>query len=402
MLDNIKQEFPILNTEINGNKLIYLDGAASAQKPQVVLDALNTAYTERYSNVHSGVHKLSVQSTEGIERARSLLAEFLNAPSAENIVFYSGATEAINQVAWDMRQYAKEGDNIVITIAEHHANMLPWQRVCERLGLELRYANIRSDASFDYTDFIGKVDERTVLVAAPHVSNVSGTLFPVKKMADVAHSAGAFMLVDGCQGCVHAPVDVQDLNCDYYVGSSHKLYGPSGVGFLYGRMNILEMMEPLRIGGGAIDTVTTEGYELKPVPYRFEAGTPPIAEVAAFGEAIKFLLDIGMENVYNHEVKLLEYATNKLSSIEGINIVGSDIAKGGVISFYFDDVHSVDLATLIAEKGVCIRAGLHCAHPFHTFLNIPATARASINVHNDEADFDALHDAIVNALRILR
>lgn len=399
-LENIKKEFPLINqTE---KPLVYLDTAASSQKPKIVLDKLNEAYTKYYSNIHSGVHDLSVQSTNGIEEARVKVGKFINAKDANTVVFTSGATESINFISYGLRHRVSEGDNVVISIAEHHANLIPWQRLCEFSGAELRFVRVDGDGKFDYKHFEELVDKQTKIIAISHVSNVLGTAFPVFEICRKAKEVGAVSVIDGCQGAVHYKVDVQKLDCDFYVASSHKLYGPSGVGFMYGKPDLLDEMEPMKLGGGAIAEVSTEGHTFKPYPVKFEAGTPPIAETIAFGTAVEYLTTIGMDIIVKHDRALLEYLCKRLGELPYIKFIGKGDSKGSLQSFYIKEINSIDLATLMNTFGVCVRAGQHCAQPLHTYLDIPPTIRASVGIHNTKEDVDKFIDALKKSVKILK
>lgn len=399
-LENIKQEFPIINQE--EKPLVYLDTAASSQKPKVVLDKLNEAYTKYYSNIHSGVHDLSVKSTNGIEEARIKVAKFINAKDPNTVVFTSGATESINFISYGLRHRIEEGDNIVISIAEHHANLIPWQRLCEFSKAELRYVKVDTNGTLDYKHFEELIDKRTKIVAISHVSNVLGTAFPVFEICKKAKEFNSITVIDGCQGAVHYKVDVQKLDCDFYVASSHKLYGPSGVGFMYGKPDLLEEMEPMRLGGGAVAEVSSSGYIFKPYPIKFESGTPPIAETIAFGSAVEYLLSIGMDTIVKHDRALLKYLCTRLGELPYIVFIGKGESKGSLQSFYIKEVNSIDLATLMNTFGVCVRAGQHCAQPLHTYLDIPPTIRASVGIHNTKEDIDKFIDALKKSVKILK
>ena len=401
--DAVRADFPILHQPVHGKRLAYLDSAASAQKPQAVLDALHHAYASTYANVHRGLHYLSEASTDAYEAVRQKVASLINAPSSSEVIFTSGATMSLNLIAhcW-AETFLQEGDEILITIAEHHANIVPWQMAAQKTGAKLVAAPMGEDGSFDMEAFKSLVNERTKIISIAHVSNVLGTVYPVKEIAQIARSIDALYVVDGCQGVVHMPVDVQDIGCDFYVFSGHKLYGPSGIGICWGRAEILEMMPPFLGGGDMIDDVEIEVSTYAPPPARFEAGTPPIAECIGLGAAIDYVQSIGMAAIRDHEQDLLRYGMQTLSSVEGLNFIGTAAGKSGVISFTLDDVHPHDISTLIDHDGVAIRAGHHCAQPLMKYLNLSSTARASVGIYNAYEDFDALADALVKVNRIFK
>ena len=399
----LRRDFPILKQEVNGKPLCYLDSAASSQKPQMVLDALHKAYSETYANVHRGLHHLSEASTDAYEAVRQKVASLINAPSAHEVIFTSGATMSLNLIAhcWGGANLGKD-DEILITIAEHHANIVPWQLIAERTGAKLVAAPMGPDGEFDGAAFEALITERTKVISVPHVSNVLGTVFPLKQIAALAKQVGALFVVDGCQGVVHMPVDVQDLDCDFYVFSGHKLYGPSGIGVCWGRAEILVEMPPFMGGGDMIDDVEIERSTYADVPARFEAGTPPIAECIGLGAAIDYVQAIGMQNIHDHEQELIRYGTQRLAQVEGLRFVGTAAGKSGVISFTLDDVHPHDISTLIDHDGIAIRAGHHCAQPLMKSLGLSSTARASVALYNQREDFDVLAQALEKVNRIFK
>ena len=401
--DAVRADFPILQQPVHGKRLAYLDSAASAQKPQAVLDALHNAYASTYANVHRGLHYLSEASTDAYEAVRHKVAGLINAPSPSEVIFTSGATMSLNLIAHSWAcAFLQEGDEILITVAEHHANIVPWQMAAQKTGAKLVAAPMGDDGSFDMAAFTSLVNERTKIISIAHVSNVLGTVYPVKEIAKLARSVDALYVVDGCQGVVHMPVDVQDIGCDFYVFSGHKLYGPSGIGICWGKASILETMPPFLGGGDMIDDVEIEVSTYAPPPARFEAGTPPIAECIGLGAAIDYVQSIGMSAIRDHEQDLLRYGMQKLSAVEGLNFIGTAAGKSGVISFTLDDVHPHDISTLIDFDGVAIRAGHHCAQPLMKYLNLSSTARASVGIYNCYEDFDALADALVKVNRIFK
>ena len=400
--NKIRSEFPILEKKINNNKMVYLDSAASAQKPMKVIDTLNKAYLETYSNVHRGLHWLSEQSTSKYEDVRIKAANFLGAADHNEIIFGSGATQLLNLVAnsWG-RKFLKLDDEIIITIADHHANIVPWQLVAQQTGAKIRAVSVDDDGNFDINDLEKMITEKTKIISVPHVSNVLGTIFPVKEISKLAHKVNAICVVDGCQGAIHLPVDVKDIGCDFYTFSSHKLYGPSGVGVLWGRSSILHEMPPFIGGGDMIDNVDIESSTYADPPHRFEAGTPPIAEVIAFGAAIDFVQAIGMNNIREHEQKILKTFTEKLEEVKGLRILGNSISKSGVISFVFGNAHPHDIATILDQKGIAIRAGHHCAQPLMKHFNVTSTARASIGVYTQENEVDDLINGLSTVKKLL-
>ena len=400
--NKIRSEFPILEKKINNNKMVYLDSAASAQKPIKVIETLNKAYLETYSNVHRGLHWLSEQSTSKYEDVRIKAANFLGAADHNEIIFGSGATQLLNLVAnsWG-RKFLKLDDEIIITIADHHANIVPWQLVAQQTGAKIRAVSVDDDGNFDINDLEKMITEKTKIISVPHVSNVLGTIFPVKEISKLAHKVNAICVVDGCQGAIHLPVDVKDIDCDFYTFSSHKLYGPSGVGVLWGRSSILLEMPPFIGGGDMIDNVDIESSTYADPPHRFEAGTPPIAEVIAFGAAIDFVQAIGMNNIREHEQKILKTFTEKLEEVKGLRILGNSISKSGVISFVFGNAHPHDIATILDQKGIAIRAGHHCAQPLMKHFNLTSTARASIGIYTQENEVDDLINGLSTVKKLL-
>ena len=400
--NKIRSEFPILEKKINNNKMVYLDSAASAQKPKKVIETLNKAYLETYSNVHRGLHWLSEQSTSKYEDVRIKVANFLGAADHNEIIFGSGATQLLNLVAnsWG-RKFLKLDDEIIITIADHHANIVPWQLVAQQTGAKIRAVSVDDDGNFDINDLEKMITEKTKIISVPHVSNVLGTIFPVKEISKLAHKVNAICVVDGCQGAIHLPVNVKDIGCDFYTFSSHKLYGPSGVGVLWGRSSILLEMPPFIGGGDMIDNVDIESSTYADPPHRFEAGTPPIAEVIAFGAAIDFVQAIGMNNIREHEQKILKTFTEKLEEVKGLRILGNSISKSGVISFVFGNAHPHDIATILDQKGIAIRAGHHCAQPLMKHFNLTSTARASIGIYTQENEVDDLINGLSTVKKLL-
>ena len=400
-IDKIRADFPILSRQVNGKPLVYLDSAASAQKPNQVIEALVSAYQNTYSNVHRGLHFLSEASTDAYEAVRGKVAGFIGAASGDEIVLTAGATMSLNLIAqsWAAPRL-QAGDEILISIAEHHANIVPWQMVAEKTGAVVRAFPMEDDGSFRMGALTDMITAKTRIIAIPHVSNVLGTVFPVADIAKHARSAGALLVVDGCQGVVHMPVDVQALGADFYVFSGHKLYGPNGVGVLWARGDILADMPPFLGGGDMIDRVTVERSTYADPPQRFEAGTPAIAETIALGAAVDYVSHIGMEQIRAHEQDILAYAHQRLSAVEGLRLIGTAVGKSGVVSFTMDSAHPHDISTIIDNDGVAIRAGHHCAQPLMDFLDVPSTARASVGVYTTKQEFDVLATALEKVNRI--
>jgi len=398
-VEAIRKDFPILERTVHGRPLVYLDSTATSQKPRAVLDALNDFYERRNANVHRGIYALAEEATAAYEGAREAVARFIGAPSAGSVVFTRGTTEAINLVAhaWG-RRFLREGDEIVLTEMEHHSNIVPWQLVAQETGAELRYAGITDDGLLEIDAIQGAMTERTRLVAVTGQSNVLGTITPIQRIADLAHAAGARLLVDGAQMVSHLPVDVGALDVDFLTFSGHKMLGPTGSGGLYGRPELLEEMGPYHGGGEMILEVFHDHSTYKPAPYRFEAGTPPIAQAVGLGAAVEYLSAIGMEAIREHERDLTAYALERLEGV-GARVFGpTDLdRRGGAISFWIDGVHPHDLATLVDREGVAIRAGHHCAQILMRRLGVPATARASFYLYNLREEVDALVEALERA-----
>ena len=399
-LEKIKNQFPALNRNVWDKPLIYLDSAASMQKPQKVLDAIHKNYSFNYSNVHRGLHKLSEEATSNYEGARRKISKFINCNENE-VVFTSGATAAINLVAysWGLKNLSF-GDEIIITIAEHHANIVPWQLIAQQKGATIVAAQVNPDEDFDIEIIKKLVTDKTKIIAFPHVSNVLGTIFPVKEICKIAKECGAISVVDGCQGVIHGKVDVNELDCDFYCFSGHKIYGPTGIGVLYGRYEILDEMPPFLGGGDMIDVVKINHSTYADPPLRFEAGTPPIVEVIALGEAIDWVVETGIERIGKHEKDVISYGMSLLSSIDGVNIFGTAPNKTGVISFTMDCAHPHDIATIIDREGVAVRAGHHCAQPLMDAFNLVSTTRASVGAYSSNQDFDKLAESLTKVKKI--
>ncbi|MFC6332644.1 cysteine desulfurase [Paenibacillus septentrionalis] len=394
-INAIREQFPILHQEINGHPLVYLDSAASSQKPRSVIDAVRNYYELDHANVHRGVHSLGSRATDAYEGAREKVAKFINAPSPEQIVFTRGTTTALNLVASSYaRSVCREGDEIVITPMEHHSNLIPWQQVAKATGATLKYIPLQPDGTITIADAETVITPNTKIVSVTYVSNVLGCVNPIKELAAIAHRNGAVMVVDGAQSTPHMKVDVQDLDVDFYALSGHKMCGPTGIGALYGRRQLLENMEPIEYGGEMIDFVELYDSTWKDVPYRFEGGTPIIAGAVGLGAAIDFLEEIGMDAVDEHARQLTNYALDVLSNIGGLSIYGPRENRTGLVTFNLDDVHPHDVATVLDTKGIAIRAGHHCCQPLMRWLNVSATARASFYIYNTTDEIDQLADAL--------
>ncbi|HEY8596546.1 MAG TPA: cysteine desulfurase [Devosiaceae bacterium] len=397
-LQRIRAEFPILDETIHGHRLVYLDNGASAQKPRAVLDRMNFAYEHEYSNVHRGLHTLANRATDAFETARQSVRSFLNAARVEEIVFTRSATEAINLVASSFAgPRIGEGDEIVLTIMEHHSNIVPWHFHRERKGAVLKWVDIADDGSFDLDAFEAAIGPRTKMVAVTHMSNVLGTVTPLARIIEIAHARGIPVLVDGSQGAVHMPVDVQALGADFYVMTGHKLYGPTGIGVLYGRHDLLAEMQPYQGGGEMIGEVTLDNVTYNEPPHRFEAGTPPIVQAIGLGAALDYLAGIGRNEIAAHEREVTEYATEKLQRINSLRLIGNAPDKGGIFSFALGAAHAHDIATILDRYGVAVRAGTHCAQPLLKRFGVTSTCRASIGLYSGKDDIDALTDAIERA-----
>ena len=390
-VEKIRADFPILSEEIRGQSLVFLDSAASAQKPRQVIDRVSDVYETSYANVHRGLHYLSEHATAAYEGAREKIRAFINADDVREVIYTKGATDAINLVAgsWG-RQNLQAGDEIIISYAEHHSNIVPWQLLCEEKGAVLKVIPVDDEGAFHLDDFTALLSERTKIVAVTHVSNVLGTVIPIKEMARLAHQQGAVIMIDGCQGITHIAIDVQDLDCDFYAFSGHKLYGPSGIGVLYGKAHLLEAMPPYQSGGDMIERVTFAKTTWAELPHKFEAGTPPIAQAIGLGAAIDYVRSIGIAAIAAHEQDLLNYTTQKLSAVDGVRLIGTAAGKVSVISFVMDCAHPHDIATIVDQTGVAIRAGHHCAQPLIDRFEIPSAARASFGMYNTRDDADRL------------
>ncbi|RCW28599.1 cysteine desulfurase [Ciceribacter lividus] len=394
-VERVRQDFPILSREVYGKPLVYLDNAASAQKPRQVIDAISHTYAHEYANVHRGLHFLSNAATEAYEGAREKMRRFLNAGSVDEIVFTKSSTEAINTVAYGYGMtHIGEGDEIVLSILEHHSNIVPWHFLRERKGAKLVWVPVDDDGAFHIEDFEKCLTERTKLVAITHMSNATGTVVPVKEVCRIAHERGIPVLVDGSQGAVHMPVDVRDIDCDWYAVTGHKLYGPSGIGALYGKTELLKEMQPFMGGGEMIVEVTEDRVTYNDPPHRFEAGTPPIVQAIGLGHALDYIDSLGREAIAAHEAGLAAYAEERLRAINSLRIIGNAPGKGAIFSFELAGIHAHDVSMLIDRRGVAVRAGTHCAQPLLARFGVTSTCRASFGLYNTRAEVDALADAL--------
>ncbi|HJX09127.1 MAG TPA: cysteine desulfurase, partial [Candidatus Binatia bacterium] len=394
-VESIRKDFPLLARKVHGKPLVYFDNGATSQKPQPVIDALNRYYTEENSNIHRGVHYLSEQATSLYEEARKKLRRFVNARRLEEIIFVRGTTEAINLVAQSYgRKFLGAGDEIIVSAMEHHSNIVPWQMVCEQVGARLRVIPINHDGELVLDEFRRLLNDRTKFVSVTHVSNALGTVVPVKEVVKLAQARGVPVLLDGAQAVPHLPVDVQEIGCDFYAFSGHKMFGPTGVGVLYGRAELLDKMPPYQGGGDMISLVTFEKTHYNVLPYKFEAGTPHIAGGIGLGAAVDYLAGFDWDQVAAHERDLLEYATQAITKIDGLRIIGTAQEKAGVISFVLDHVHAHDVGTILDQEGVAVRAGHHCAMPVMQRFGVPATTRASFAFYNTRAEIDVLVGAL--------
>ena len=394
---SIRAQFPILSRQMNGRPLVYLDNAASAQKPRAVIDAMVGVMEGGYANVHRGLHTLSNEATEAFEAARESVARFLNAPSPETVVWTKGGTEAINLVAAGLGQSIQPGDEIIVSEMEHHSNIVPWHLLRERRGAVLKWAPIGDDGSLDMAAFADLLGPRTRLVAVTHMSNVLGTINPIQEITRLAHAAGAQVLIDGCQGAVHAASDVQAIGCDYYVLTGHKLYGPTGIGALYGTAEALEALPPYQGGGEMIETVAKDRVTYARPPHRFEAGTPPIIEAIGLGAALDWLSALDRDAIAAHEAGLYARARAAVADIDGLRVLGEAPGKGAILTFDVQGAHAHDLAQVMDRYGVAVRAGLHCCEPLAARLGVTSSTRASFALYNTAEEVDAFADALIRA-----
>jgi len=402
-LNNIKNQFPIFSKKINGKSLVYLDSSNSSQKPINVLNKLDEFYRYEFSNVGRSIHSLAVKATNKFDETRVSIKNFINAKSKDEIIFTKNATESINLVASTFgQQNINKGDEILITELEHHSNYVPWHYLRKIKGAVIKFAPINEDGDIEINKFEKLITSKTKIVGITHLSNVTGTIVPVKEIVEIAHKKNIPVLIDGCQSAPHIKIDVQDIDCDFYVMSAHKVYGPTGVGILYGKKKWLENLPPYIGGGGMISEVKKDKITYASLPEKYEAGTMPTAEVIAFNESIKFMNSIGIENLMNHEKELTNYALEKLKKINAVKLIGNPKNKAGVISFTIKGIHPHDIATILDEDGVAIRAGHHCCQILHEKLNLSATARVSLGIYNTKEDIDILCKAIENCRKVFK
>lgn len=400
-VEKLRADFPVLQQRVHGKPLVYLDNAATTQKPRAVIDSVDRYYSLENANIHRGIHYLSEKATQAYEGARDKIRRFINAARTQEIIFVRGTTEGINLVAQSYgRAFLREGDEIIISAMEHHSNIVPWQILCEQVGAKLRVVPINHDGELVLDEYRNLLSERTKLVAITHVSNALGSVLPVKQIVESAHRYNVPVLVDGAQAVPHMRVDVQDLDCDFYAFSGHKLFGPTGIGILYGKERLLEAMPPYQGGGDMISLVTFEKTHYNVLPYKFEAGTPHIAGGIGLGAAIEYLNRIGLEGLVLHERALLAYATEALSKIEGLTLIGTAKEKAGVLSFVLEGIHAHDVGTILDREGIAVRAGHHCAMPVMQRFGVPATVRASLAFYNTREEIDVLVQGIQKVFEV--
>jgi cysteine desulfurase/selenocysteine lyase len=402
-VEKIREQFPVLHQKVNGRDLVYFDNAATSQKPKVVIDSLVNYYQGYNANIHRGIHTLAEKATKAYEETRQLAKTFINARSEQEIIFVRGVSEAINLVAASYgKAFIKEGDEIIISGLEHHSNIVPWQIVCEERKAILKVINITDSGELDITHFKSLLSEKTKLVAVNHASNSLGTINPIKQIIDLAHAHGAVALIDGAQAGAHIEIDVQALNCDFYCLSSHKMYGPTGTGILYGKQALLELMPPYQGGGEMIKEVTFAKTTYNDLPYKFEAGTPNIADVIAFGQAIEFINGLGKEVMAAHEHELLRYATEKVSALPSVKLVGTAKEKVSVLSFTVEGIHPFDIGQMLDARGIAVRTGHHCTQPLMDRLGIEGTVRASFAVYNTKKEVDQLVEGLERVISFIK
>jgi cysteine desulfurase/selenocysteine lyase len=402
-IKNIKSQFPIFKQKINGKSLVYLDSANSSQKPKSVIDRISSFYENEYSNVGRSVHSLAVKATNSFESSRDKVKNYVNAKHREEIIFTKGATESINLVASSFAEkYISAGDEILVTELEHHSNYVPWHFARKRKGAIIKFAEVNKSGEIEIDEIKKKINSKTKIIAITHLSNVTGAIIPIKKIVDLAKSNNIPVLVDGTQGAPHLKIDMQDLGCDFYAISCHKMYGPNGLGILYAKKKWLEDLPPYQGGGGMIDEVKKDSITFAKSPSKFEPGTMQTAEVVSFSESINFIESIGIENILSHENKILEYGLEKLKKNNSINIIGNPKNRGSILCFTIKGIHPHDIATILDDNGVAIRAGHHCCQILHDKLGVPATARASIGIYNTREDIDILCEAIDNCKKIFQ
>ena len=400
--ERIREEFPILDQKINGEDLIYLDNAASTQKPKAVINAIKDYYENDHSNVHRGVHTLSVRATEAYENARGKVTEFLNSPNNHQIIFTKGTTDSINLIASSITSLINKNDEILITAMEHHSNIVPWQELCKRTGAILKVIPINKDGEILINDFKDMISAKTRLISVVHLSNTLGTINPIEDIIKIAKLHDVITIIDGAQAAGHLPIDVQKLDCDFYLFSGHKIFGPTGIGVLYGKEEILNRIDPYQYGGEMILKVTFEETTYNSLPHKFEAGTPNIAGAVGIGASIDFINGLDRDLCHEYEMSLHDYALNQLEQIDGIRIIGKSSHKSAIISFVIDGMHPHDIGTIINQKGIAVRTGHHCTMPLMDFYEIPGTVRASFSIYNNHSEIDKLIDAIKLAIKMLK
>ena len=400
--ERIREEFPILDQKINGEDLIYLDNAASTQKPKAVINAIKDYYENDHSNVHRGVHTLSVRATEAYENARVKVTEFINSPNNHQIIFTKGTTDSINLIATSITSLINENDEILITAMEHHSNIVPWQELCKRTGAVLKIIPINENGEILIDDYKDMVSAKTKLISVVHLSNTLGTINPIEDIIKIAKSHDVITVIDGAQAAGHLPIDVQQLDCDFYLFSGHKIFGPTGIGVLYGKEEILNRIDPYQYGGEMILKVTFEETTYNSLPHKFEAGTPNIAGAVGIGASIDFINSLDRDLCHEYEMSLHDYALNQLEQIDGIRIIGKSSHKSAIISFVIDGMHPHDIGTIINQKGIAVRTGHHCTMPLMDFYEIPGTVRASFSIYNNHSEIDKLIDAIKLAIKMLK
>ena len=401
-LENIREDFPILHQKINGEDLVYLDNAASTQKPKAVINAIKDYYENDHSNVHRGVHTLSVRATEAYENAREKVSQFVNSPNKNQIIFTKGTTESINLIAGSLTNLIEKNDEILITAMEHHSNIVPWQELCKRTGAILKIIPINDNGEILIDKYTEMVTNKTKLVSVVHLSNTLGTINPIEEIIDTAKLNNAITVIDGAQSAGHLLVDVQELDCDFYLFSGHKVFGPTGIGVLYGKENILNQIDPYQFGGEMILKVTFDETTYNGLPHKFEAGTPNIAGAVGIGASIDFINSLDRELCHQYEMSLHDYALEKLEQFDDIRIIGKSSKKSAIISFVIDGIHPHDIGTIINQKGIAVRTGHHCTMPLMDFYGIPGTVRASFSIYNNHAEVDKLIDAIKLAIKMLK
>ena len=400
--ERIREEFPILDQKINGEDLIYLDNAASTQKPKAVINAIKDYYENDHSNVHRGVHTLSVRATEAYENARVKVTEFLNSPNNHQIIFTKGTTDSINLIATSITSLINENDEILITAMEHHSNIVPWQELCKRTGAVLKIIPINENGEILIDEYKDMVSAKTKLISVVHLSNTLGTINPIEDIIKIAKSHDVITVIDGAQAAGHLPIDVQKLDCDFYLFSGHKIFGPTGIGVLYGKEEILNRIDPYQYGGEMILKVTFEETTYNSLPHKFEAGTPNIAGAVGIGASIDFINSLDRDLCHEYEMSLHDYALNQLEQIDGVRIIGKSSHKSAIISFVIDGMHPHDIGTIINQKGIAVRTGHHCTMPLMDFYEIPGTVRASFSIYNNHSEIDKLIDAIKLAIKMLK